>query len=448
MYRQVMLLRVIIGDFLSYREETQFDMFPNFRRQTLNEHIYQAKVPVLKQAAIYGGNGTGKSNLIHAMGFIQEFATNPAFLSSIDLSNYFHLLVSDKDRKNIHLTVEFSYNEIYYLYEIEISTEAVELESLHVSGIGRRRSVLVFKRSKNSFSMQSIPNESIKKAIDDLVGKNPMSSLLSLNSKFPILNSEHAVNAYKWFKDSLVIVPLYSGIAQIINLMYRHSDLLRFTQDTFKNIDLGIDDVKVSYELADEYFQKHIQNQKNVNIDSIINQVKPNIGVTAFRDNKPVLDIILENGVKKVGEMIMSQQGVGNILYDMNLGRQSDGTIRLLMLMPVFYDIQSRDVTVFVDEINHPIHPLLIKRLVKLFADNKNSKGQLIYTTHETELLDNTFMRTDEVWLTEKHEGATKLYSLNEFKLHRNIGLKTGYLEGRFGGVPMLKKIAERFEEI
>ena len=87
-----MFLRIIMSNFLSYRNEVQFDMFPNFKRQALTDHIYDGETAVLKQAAIYGGNGTGKSNLIHAMWFVKSFATNPDFLKTNEIAQFQHKL--------------------------------------------------------------------------------------------------------------------------------------------------------------------------------------------------------------------------------------------------------------------------------------------------------------------------------------------------------------------
>lgn len=443
-----MFLRIIMSNFLSYRNEVQFDMFPNFKRQSLADHIYDGEAAVLKQAAIYGGNGTGKSNLIHAMWFVKSFATIPDFLKTNGITQFQHKLQNDAEKKHVKFTIEFKHKGFYYLYDVEISTEKIEQESLRLSGIGKRKSKLIFERKGLEVNTPNPPIANIQKAMENLIKKNPWSSLLSLNSQYPILNSEHADHAIDWFQNGLIVVPLYANLPYIVNLMYKRRDLLDFTRKTFLDIGLGIDNIRVDYERADEYIKKHLQENHSMDMDSLLRNVSTDTGVTTFKDNKPVFDVIVEDGVKKIGEMIVKQEGLNGTTYDMGLSSQSDGTIKLLMLMPVFHDIINKDITVFVDEINHPIHPLLIKRLVRLFSDNKSSKGQLVFTTHETELLDNSFMRTDEVWLTEKHTGSTDLYSLNEFKLHKNISMKNGYLEGRFGGVPMFNKIVGEFHEV
>lgn len=97
--------------------------------------------------------------------------------------------------------------------------------------------------------------------------------------------------------------------------------------------------------------------------------------------------------------------------------------------------------TIIVDEIDHSIHPILIFALIKFFAD-KSTKGQIIFTTHETCLLNQkVLLRADEVWFAEKIEGATKLYSLNDFKEHNTISVENGYINGRYGAIPYIGDI-------
>ena len=97
--------------------------------------------------------------------------------------------------------------------------------------------------------------------------------------------------------------------------------------------------------------------------------------------------------------------------------------------------------TIVIDEIDNSIHPILIKGLIKFFG-NSNSNGQLIFTTHETALLNQQeLLRPDEVWMIEKKCGVSNMYSLNDFKIQKTFSLENGYLDGRFGAIPFLGSI-------
>ncbi len=90
-----------------------------------------------------------------------------------------------------------------------------------------------------------------------------------------------------------------------------------------------------------------------------------------------------------------------------------------------------------IDELDHSIHPNHVRELVRYFSKQK-TPGQLIFTTHQTCLLNHEFLRTDEVWLVEKKDGCSHMYSLNEFKIHNTINIENGYLDGRYGAITFI----------
>jgi hypothetical protein len=97
-----------------------------------------------------------------------------------------------------------------------------------------------------------------------------------------------------------------------------------------------------------------------------------------------------------------------------------------------------------IDEIERSIHPLLIKELVRKFSDDHASQGQLIFTTHESNLLDQELFRQDEIWFAEKNsDGETDLYSLSDFKEHKTLDIRKGYLSGRYGSIPFLGNLKD-----
>ena len=129
-------------------------------------------------------------------------------------------------------------------------------------------------------------------------------------------------------------------------------------------------------------------------------------------------------------------------LFD--LEEESDGTLRLLDFILLFKEIIEEKKVFFVDELERSIHPLLIKKLIRKFSLDENTKGQLIFTTHESNLLDQEIFRQDEVWFTEKDkDGSTDLYSLSDFKEHKTIDICKGYLNGRYGSIPFLGNLQD-----
>jgi AAA15 family ATPase/GTPase len=130
-----MLLRLILKNFLSFNSEMQFDMFPNIKRTQLSNHIYTKlhSIPLLKQAAIYGSNGAGKSNLVKALEFLRAFALDKDFIKNIELEKFTYLLKENAGKEPVSLAVEFDYQEHLYFYEIEVNKKSVIKENLYES---------------------------------------------------------------------------------------------------------------------------------------------------------------------------------------------------------------------------------------------------------------------------------------------------------------------------
>ena len=148
----------------------------------------------------------------------------------------------------------------------------------------------------------------------------------------------------------------------------------------------------------------------------------------------------MKNGEQIVQEFMFEQLGVDGYKKKMDITSQSDGTVRLLTLIPALYDA-SRGNVIVVDEIENSMHPMLIFKLLKYFF-NRESKGQLICTTHLTLLQDQQeLVRPDELWKVEKENGNSVMTSFNDYKIHNTMNIRKGYEEGRYGGIPQISYI-------
>jgi AAA15 family ATPase/GTPase len=112
--------------------------------------------------------------------------------------------------------------------------------------------------------------------------------------------------------------------------------------------------------------------------------------------------------------------------------------------MPAFRDIVLNRKVYVVDELERSMHPVIAKELISKFSRDADTKGQLVFTTHESNLLDQSIFRQDEIWFAEKGPmGNTSLYSLSDFKEHNTIDIRKGYLNGRYGAVPFTADLQE-----
>lgn len=148
-------------------------------------------------------------------------------------------------------------------------------------------------------------------------------------------------------------------------------------------------------------------------------------------------------------KLTLHHQGDGGEL-GLPIGRESDGTISLLKLSPILYQLtraESPPASYFVDEIHESLHPTLLQAIIRHFnceVPMAQVRGQLIFATHETALLDseakNNILRRDQVYFTKKlADGSATLYSLVEFKERNNLNLRKRYLEGRYGALPNIE---------
>jgi AAA15 family ATPase/GTPase len=438
-----MLLRLKIKNFLSFYEETVFDMFPNIEHKNFQHHIHNNReIPILKQAAIYGANGAGKSNFIKAVIFLHDFVTRQNFLKSINWNDYIFQLTKEKLR-TISFEIEFLHREEYYIYNVEISKKEV-FEKLSNSGVGKADDKLIFERRGTSIVAPSIQNEPIVKK---LLSMNPRSSLIPLNLIFPVLASEKVKHVYDWFSKTMEIILTNSTIPMLIKLLSQKPQLLSFANKVFESIGIGIDEIKIH----NTPFEKLVTESGNATeLKQMINSnsLPEDSDIAQLQNNRNVLNITVQEGKKTVQELLFDQIGQGGYHQAMKISAQSDGTVRLLTLIPALWGAMQEGKVIFIDEIDSSIHPRLMFELLRFYANN-NANGQIIFTTHVTQLLNQQgLIRPDEIWFVEKSEGNTKLYSLNDFKLHNTSNIENGYLDGRYGAIPVIDEISiDRIKE-
>ena len=150
-----------------------------------------------------------------------------------------------------------------------------------------------------------------------------------------------------------------------------------------------------------------------------------------------IKDITYESVDRKI-EFFTYHQGKGKRKYHLNLYNESQGTIKSIIFFIMASSVIYNGGIMIIDELNTKLHPLLMKFIIDLFK-NKKSKAQLIYTTHDTTLLDKQFFRRDQVWFVEKDlYGYSEITALADFKIRSDASFEKDYLSGVYGGIPTL----------
>lgn len=397
-----MLIQFSFKNFLSFKEETLIDMSAvNAYKEHEYNLINTEKEKFLRVAAIYGANASGKSNFICAFAHFKDIVLKSSnYVENEDeksiISNYMpFLLQSQLDNSEFQIITLIDGTE--YKYGFEYNDEVVVAEWLYKKDKETNRTSIIFERVTDK-PIKFGP--SVRKECE-IFGKQVSSDMLVLSFLGKLrLQTEIFNLIFKEIKDSSVLssdsFENYNMITECLPwLIENHKDeLLEFLHA----IDTGIEDITYSDEGKElEVFTWHRDNEGSLKSLSLLNE--------------------------------------------------SEGTIKCISIYIVAKAVLISNSILMVDELNVKLHPLLLKFIIDLFH-NSSSQAQLIYTTHDTTLLDKRFFRRDQIWFVQKDEfGESKLYALSDFKIRSDASFEKDYLSGVYGGIPLLKDFAIKEEK-
>ena len=404
-----MLIQFSFKNFKSFKDETTLDMTASSIKEHLNKVIEKDNNKYLKVTAIYGANASGKSNVIEAFSHMKKIIldsfTEEAKWKNIPLKRFNF----DEKSKNSTSMFEvfFKYNNETYQYGFELDNYSIKEEWLYKEKkIKYKKFELVFARENNEFEL----SKELKIYGEMLNGLSEKTLILSFLANIKI---EDIKNTYEWFKETKVL-NLETFNAKDSLSRFLPKELLDgnlATKENFNNflsdIDVGIKDIKIEETNNDEnnkynIFSVHLNND---------NQAKEYLPIS----------------------------------------EESDGTLKMISLYSDIENCINRGGTIFIDELDAKLHPLLTKYLIQKFHNkitNPNN-AQLIYTTHDVVNLKKENFRRDEVWFVEKNsKNESSLYSLVEYKIdntkiRNDASYDKDYLLGKYGALPLLKEFEE-----
>ncbi len=451
-----MLIRFVVSNFMSFKEETEFNMLKSKGNgsRSLTNHIHQTNsgIEILKLAAIYGANAAGKSNLVKAIAFLKSI-----IVSEIDV------LIPQNKRFRIEKTyidksstfrIEYEYDGIHFDYGVEIFKGKIIEEWLYLieTVSAKPKEVLLFKRTKNNVVFGDYFNnkEEVNFASKFLKiklseNKTVLSICYNVFEKKTILKTVREA-----FKRIVIVQPDTIDMDYISNLISNQKSK-NFAKNLLLNSKTGIEDLIIEKINADLYFGIDDNTFKN----DLIEQFENNIPEDKLTEDQ-FLHFLRRGSynalIKRKNEYLVlvlkTKHFNSELLFDFE--EESDGTNRIFELSSMFESLISQSNFVFIiDELERSMHPILAKELLRMFALNSVSKNQLIFTTHESHLLDDEILRRDEIWLTEKKpNGSSEFYPLSNFNPRGDKVLERGYLQGRYGGIPFLGDFSKLIEEV
>lgn len=427
-----MLIRFVVSNFLSFDSEKEFNMIAGSAKEHPHHISQKNQLNILKTSAIYGANGAGKSNLIKAIDFFQNLIEEGKLSKSINSQKF--KLNKENAKKPTNFEIEFAYKKKIYAYGIQINANIIENEWLYITHVNKDDE-LIFERTtdKKGHSKINLSKKYLKTEKDKLLIEIIENNLLKKNelflNKYEELKITDISNVKSWFTDNLAII-YPESTANLLALIFNVKDFSLFTNELLKTFDTGIERLEVKT-MDFNLFFKDNKEQKNEIIEQFEIENSPFVFFPTHENN---VFIIKENKKPVVKKIVAIHQNK-NIHF--NLLEESDGTQRLIDFIPMVYNLFNDERTFIIDEIDQSLHPSLLYTLIEKISQHKDIKGQLIFSTHQSNLLSFNFFRKDEIWFAEKNNtGATDLYSLNDYNILDDLDIEKGYLQGRFGAIP------------
>ena len=432
-----MILRVIIDNLYSFSKPVEFNMFTNKSQRHLSHKRSVAKVSFLKMAALYGANGAGKSNLVKSVHLLKGIVMNASLPSFVGELKY-KLDKACKERPS-SVAVEFVTNGIIYYYTMTFDETGVWYELLSETlpnGDDRRIFEREYKDAKENVCFQDGYSDKPKNRMfvevleEKFLGRKDV-LLTMLQEKYGKEFPDTAV-AYKWFSDTLNVINASEATEPLAHVFEKEKSVLRLGNDIVKRLSVGVNGIYVSkYEIEQTDKTQDIFERLAKEPRTIMDVFNPYTGErTSF----------VKEGEKVMAETIRTNHtDMENNDVPFDCGMESDGTQRLVDYVPMLNGVMRGGKVFVIDEIERSIHPAVVKELVRLLSNDSGMDGQIVFTTHETCLLDQDILRTDEIWFAQKDKsGSTDLYSLSDYNVHATANVENGYLNGRYGAIPFL----------
>ena len=395
-----MLIQFSVENYLSIKDKVVLSLLASKDTEHSEHLIIDGNKNYLKSSVIYGANASGKSNVLNAFWFMVNYVLtshNQQVHKSIDRTPF--KFDRETPARPSSFEVIFTANGIRYAYGFSVTDKAVTDEYLYYYPNGRQ--ALIFER-------KDITDFRFTVDVDE---QNTLKERTSANKLYLSVASN-------WSYSKVIPVLEWFASCQIIT---KHS-----VADAY-----GLE----AEQLKDDDYRRVIASMLRV----------ADLGIQALqiRDTDP-LSTLRNDVFTNIEAVHTVQDTAGNAFsYTLNMTEESDGTNSYFKLIGIVKKALDQGTLLVADEMDAHLHPLLTKHLVSLFnsAEFNPNGAQLVFTSHNTNLLDLDVLRRDQIWFTEKDEqtAATDLFSLYDFSIRKDAKVEKGYLIGRYGAIPFIK---------
>ena len=386
---------------------------------------------VVKSAALFGANASGKTNFTKAIVVLKKLVLESLEANRNDMANIIRPFLLNGENINLPTEFEISFisNGHHFRYGISILSGEVLEEWLYWKE--NTRETMLFHREKQTIKYNrrsfSEADDFVEEYDDGYIVKKTKKNIpfISVLSTF---DGEISNCVISWFEKLNIISGINAQGFQYFTteLLENDLDFKVWALDILKSFQ--IDDIRVV-----EEERKKIPRSKEIENSGLVDVISK---LEDFIDKNKVLSKSIE---------VIKESSNANGKYVLPLSLESEGTRKLIYLLGPLYDVVNNNEILVIDEFDNKFHSLLSRFILNLFHKYKGSKSQLILTCHDTNLLDSDLFRRDQIWFVEKNPShESQLYSLLEYKEHyarRNDSYGRDYLLGKYGAIPLFSDV-------
>ena len=412
-----MLVEFQVQNFRSFRERQTLSMvaapFPEHVDQNTFNPGLKGFGRFLRSAAIYGPNAAGKTNLLRAIQFMQSLVINSAATTTEYPYSPYKFSSETRDAP-IEFQITIVQNGVRYEYGFTMGPERIEKEWLVEYAHPRGRTMFnrSYDRKKKTYTWKFSP---YLKGQRTVWGDTTRPEALFLSTAVQ-LNSTQLLPVFEWFKGRLVVVAGPTKLNQSLTLrLLEQPDGKQRLLPFLREADLGIADLTIQ--------RQAVPSGALVTKPTMIEQQPGFAALNAFT---VTLSHMTDDPKKPMA---------------LDFDEESHGTQILFRTAGAWINVMAKGEVLLFDEIDSSLHPLLGRFLIERFHANSTNphNAQLIFSTHNTSLLDRDIFRRDQIWFVEKErDGASKLFPMTDFSPRNDESFERAYMRGRYGALPIL----------
>lgn len=403
-----MILEFSVTNFLSFKNKVTFSMMANSNKGLDDNYVLIDSRKVLKTAAIYGANASGKSNLFRILTlviFMLKSSNNMDINAKLPIIPF---KLDDEDNKTPStFEIRFITDNIRYVYGFIADETQIYDEYLYYYPNGREAKI--FDRTNgNEYSF----SQSDERMLSEVASKTTANKFFLATATN--WNYEKTKPVYDFLTTKVDVCTNVEELKSIAFEMYEEgkNNLKQFALEFLKKADINIEDYQISKVDIPQEFLANIP-------DFIFKTLKEK---------------------SKIYQVMFKHKGSSKFL---SIDEESLGTQIIFTLIPFLAEALNSKKILIMDELDRSMHSFLVEYIVEIFNNHKVNKNgsQLIFNTHDTNLLDLNILRRDQIWFIEKDNdtGISDLYSLCDFSVRKQENVGKGYMLGRYGAVPFIK---------